>query len=186
MIKKILILAIYLFFSSCKAKITVVDENLFKPLVTFTTKELSKRLTSQQYQVTQTSGHDDPNSGKYVKHHEPGKYNCIVCDKHLFNSKDKLVSTINSPQMWPLFYEGTSNVAELNHEFTFVEKYIKFKIVSNELRCLNCGSFIGKTCPCEYQIAKTYKLYSANSSSLDFIAGQPEEVDDDDEVEEID
>jgi peptide methionine sulfoxide reductase MsrB len=42
-------------------------------------KDLRKKLTEEQYSVTQEKSTEAPFSGKYLHHNANGMYNCIVC-----------------------------------------------------------------------------------------------------------
>ena len=61
--------------------------------------EIKKRLTSEQYQVTQKSGTERAFSGAYWDNHKDGLYVDIVTGEPLFSSKDKF----NSGTGWPSF-----------------------------------------------------------------------------------
>lgn len=50
---------------------------------------MNKKLTNEQYRVTQQKGTEMPFSGEYNKHEETGIYYCICCENPLFSSKNK-------------------------------------------------------------------------------------------------
>jgi peptide methionine sulfoxide reductase msrA/msrB len=75
----------------------------------FTDDELRRRLTPEQYRVTQQNGTEPAYSGEYDKHFEPGLYVDVVSGEPLFTSLDKYDSGCG----WPAFtrpVEGSSVV----------------------------------------------------------------------------
>lgn len=64
--------------------------------------ELKKKLTADQYKITQEEGTDYPsNSGGFTKNKEEGIYVDVVSGEPLFSSKAKY----DSGTGWPSFYE---------------------------------------------------------------------------------
>jgi peptide-methionine (R)-S-oxide reductase len=63
------------------------------------TPEGISRLTPEQFRVTQQSGTELPNTGKYLHNKEPGIYVDIVSGEPLFASSDKYESGCG----WPSF-----------------------------------------------------------------------------------
>jgi peptide-methionine (R)-S-oxide reductase len=61
--------------------------------------EAIKRLTPEQYRVTQQSGTERPGTGELLDNHEPGIYVDIVSGEPLFASSDKFESGCG----WPSF-----------------------------------------------------------------------------------
>lgn len=62
-------------------------------------EELKKKLTPEQYEVTQKEGTERPFANKYWNHHEDGIYVDVVSGEPLFSSKDKY----DSGSGWPSF-----------------------------------------------------------------------------------
>ncbi|KAJ8783607.1 hypothetical protein J1605_008650 [Eschrichtius robustus] len=54
--------------------------------VVFSQQELRKRLTPQQYHVTQEKGTESAFEGEYTHHKDPGIYKCVVCGTPLFKN----------------------------------------------------------------------------------------------------
>ena len=75
------------------------------------TDEALKKLTPEQYRVTQQSGTEMPFSGEYNDNKEPGIYVDIVSGEPLFASSDKFESGCG----WPSFTKAIepTNVNEL-------------------------------------------------------------------------
>ncbi|PMN72556.1 peptide-methionine (R)-S-oxide reductase MsrB [Enterovibrio norvegicus] len=73
-----------------------------------------KKLTPEQYRITQESGTERPFTGEYDKHFEPGIYVDIVSGEPLFASSAKY----NSGCGWPAFSKPIEkiNVTELFDE----------------------------------------------------------------------
>jgi peptide-methionine (R)-S-oxide reductase len=63
------------------------------------TEEAVRRLTSEQYRVTQKRGTERPGTGEYNDHEETGIYVDIVSGEPLFASSDKFDSGCG----WPSF-----------------------------------------------------------------------------------
>ncbi len=75
------------------------------------TDEALKRLTPEQFRVTQKSGTEMPGTGELLENHEPGIYVDIVSGEPLFASADKFESGCG----WPSFTKPIEpkNVNEL-------------------------------------------------------------------------
>jgi peptide-methionine (R)-S-oxide reductase len=75
------------------------------------TAEAIKKLTPEQYRVTQESGTERPGTGPLLNNKEPGIYVDIVSGEPLFASSDKFESGCG----WPSFTKPIepANVAEL-------------------------------------------------------------------------
>jgi len=72
--------------------------------------DLQKRLTPEQYNVTQCSATEPPFRNEFWDHHEPGIYVDVVSGEPLFSSTDKF----DSGTGWPSFVQPieTANVVE--------------------------------------------------------------------------
>ncbi|HEY3251962.1 MAG TPA: peptide-methionine (R)-S-oxide reductase MsrB, partial [Ignavibacteria bacterium] len=82
--------------------------------------ELKKKLSDEQYHVTQEKGTERPFSNKYWDNHDEGMYKCVVCGQDLFNSDTKFESGTG----WPSFYQPVDkeNVDEETDNSLFMKR----------------------------------------------------------------
>lgn len=123
------------------------------------THELKKKLTPEQYHVTQEKGTEAPFTGKFVNHKEKGMYTCLVCGTPLFPSDTKFDSGTGWPSFDQSFPGATREVADMSHGMT-----------RTEIICTRCGAHLGHVFndgPTE-----SGKRYCTNSCSLDFTSGR--------------
>jgi peptide-methionine (R)-S-oxide reductase len=118
--------------------------------------ELRKRLTPEQFYVTQQKGTERPFTGEYWNHHEKGMYRCVVCGAELFTSNSKFDSGCG----WPSFDRAVND--------TIVDTQVdrSHGMVRDEITCNKCGAHLchvfndGPT--------DTGLRYCVNSASLTF------------------
>lgn len=96
-------------------------------------EDLRKRLTPEQYQVTQCSATEPPFTGKYWNCHDKGTYVCVVCGEPLFSSDTKF----DSGTGWPSFFKPVSEqaVGEKSDESHGMRRV--------EIVCKKCGAHLG-------------------------------------------
>ena len=75
------------------------EKSLVKPYSKPTPEELKKKLSSQQYEVTQTRGTEPPFQNAFWNNHEAGIYVDVASGEPLFSSLDKF----DSGTGWPSF-----------------------------------------------------------------------------------
>ena len=98
-----------------------------------TKEELQKKLTEEQYHVTQEAGTETPFTGKYWNHHESGDYTCVVCGATLFKSDAKF----ESGSGWPSFDKPA------NLENVILKEDNSHGMRRTEVLCKNCGAHLG-------------------------------------------
>jgi len=117
-------------------------------------EELKKKLTEEEYKVTQEKGTELPFSGEYVSTKDKGMYACKVCGAQLFSSDTKFDSGTGWPSFDKAIPGATKELVDDSHG-----------MIRTEVVCSKCGAHLGHVFP--DGPTDTGKRFCINSCSLD-------------------
>ncbi len=117
---------------------------------------LAKKLTPEQYKVTQKAGTEPAFCGNLLDNHKDGEYLCVVCGLPLFSSASKF----NSGTGWPSFF------APFDPDHVSYKKDDGHGMDRVEINCARCGSHLGHVF--EDGPKPTGLRYCLNSAALTF------------------
>ena len=137
------------------AEISTYEPDRMKDFKKPEAAELKKKLTSEQFAVTQQCGTEPPFHNAYWDNHRPGIYVDVVSGEPLFSSLDKFDSGTGWPSFWSAIDPGavTEN-ADNSHGMRRVEAV-----------CSRCKSHLGHVF--DDGPAPTGRRYCINSAVLD-------------------
>ncbi len=100
-------------------------------------EERRRRLTPEQYRITQQCGTEPPFSHPYYDEKRPGLYRCVVCEAPLFDAAAKYESGTG----WPSFFAPVSEKAIATRED------LSHGMRRTEVRCASCDAHLGHVFP---------------------------------------
>ena len=97
------------------------------------TEVLKKKLTPEQFHVTQEKGTERAFSGEFCNTKTDGTYRCVVCGEQLFSSETKY----DSGSGWPSFFQP------IDEENVGTKPDESLGMARTEVTCGSCGAHLG-------------------------------------------
>lgn len=117
--------------------------------------DLKKRLTAEEFEITQNAGTEAPFTGQYWDEHTDGTYTCKVCGQVLFDSEHKF----ESGSGWPSFDRAVPGSVEMRED-------VSHGMTRTEVVCSKCGAHLGHMFE-DGPLETTGQRFCINSASLD-------------------
>ncbi len=95
--------------------------------------DLQKKLSPEQYRITQQHGTEKPFTGELLNNKEEGNYLCICCKNIIFSSDSKYESGTGWPSFFKPFQENSIGINE--------DK--SFFMIRTEVHCKKCSAHLG-------------------------------------------
>ena len=156
--KNTILIFLTIFAQNCALRYNEIDNN-FKPINPFDKDDLKERLTENQYETVVNHKGEDWQKGKYWDSFVYGKYYCIACDTVLFHSEHKIING-----GFAAFNTSIGEIAEIG-------EYMNKLTVKFDIKCENCGAFLGYSFD-NLEPITIQKQYTIASEALDFIEEQ--------------